>query len=323
MHTVLRGETMYKIATQYGVTVNDIVQANHLNDPQLIFAGQQLIIPGLTPPKIALDMPALVTALDIEPLIFVEGQTGQIKLTTASVARVTGTFIGETLNDASSGDGTQHTILVGIPVGTAPNVYPLELTLTDGAGNLTPLPVNIQIVAGGYARERIQLAAGKEDLLNSQMEDAELTQLRTITSVFTPTRYFNGLFGLPAAAPLSSRFGNTRSYNGGEFSRTHTGTDFAAAPGTPIIAPADGVVAFVGPMDVRGNVTILDHGWGVFTVYCHQTTQQVQVGDMVKAGQIIGLTGSTGRVTGPHLHWELWVDGVPVDAMQWVSQPFS
>jgi murein DD-endopeptidase MepM/ murein hydrolase activator NlpD len=208
-------------------------------------------------------------------------------------------------------------------VGTAPNVYPLLLTLTDSAGNQTPLPVNIQIVSGGYARERIQLAQGLEDLLNPKIQDGELAQLKAITSVFTPTRYFSGLMGLPAAAPLSSHFGNTRSYNGGAFSQIHTGTDFAAGTGTPILAPADGVVVFAGPLDVRGNVTILDHGWGVFTVYCHQSAQQVRVGDVIKAGQIIGFTGSTGRVSGPHLHWELWVDGVVVDAMQWVSVSFS
>ncbi len=323
MHTVTRGETMFRIATQYGVSVNDIVEANSLTDPQLIFIGQQLIIPGLTPPKIALDMPAIVTGLDIEPLIFVEGETGRIRLTTNSAVSVTATFIEQTLNDASENGGMQHTLLVGIPVGTTPDVYPLVLTLTDSAGNQTPLPVNIQIVSGGYAREKIQLAPGLEDLLNPKIQVAELTQLKTITSVFTPTRYFDGLMGLPAAAPLSSHFGNMRSYNGGSFSMIHSGTDFAAGTGTPIIAPADGVVVFAGPLDIRGNATIIDHGWGVFTVYCHQSSQSVRVGDMVKAGQIIGFTGSTGRVSGPHLHWELWVDGVVVDAMQWVSQSFS
>jgi murein DD-endopeptidase MepM/ murein hydrolase activator NlpD len=148
-------------------------------------------------------------------------------------------------------------------------------------------------------------------------------QLQSITSNFTPTRYFDGSMGLPVAAPLSASFGATRSYNGGVLDSIHTGTDFAAATGTPILAPAAGKVVFAGHMDIRGNVTIIDHGWGVFTVYCHQSQQNVQVGDTIAVGQMIGLTGSTGRVTGPHLHWELWIDGVVVDAMQWVSESFS
>lgn len=323
MHTVSRGETIFRIAMQYGIDVNEIVKANNIVDPQLIYVGQQLIIPGLHPPRLALDLPASVQGIDIAPLIFIEGQTGRIRLTTASPMIVSGTFINQKLNDASDVGATQHTLLVGIPVGTVPDIYPLDLTLTDEAGNQTPLPVNVQIISGGYGFESITLLSDRTNLLDSVTEDKELAELRLVTSHFTSTRYFDGLFGLPVAAPLSSHFGNTRSYNGGAFSRIHIGTDFAAGNGTPIVAPAAGKVVFVGPLDIRGNVTIIDHGWGVFTVYCHQTQQSVSVGDVVQLGQMIGYTGSTGRVSGPHLHWEMWVDGVPVDAMQWVSQSMS
>ncbi len=323
IHTVARGETIFRIAKQYGTTVNDIVQANHITNPQLIYAGQELVIPGAEVPQLALDLPASVQSIDVEPLIFTEGETGRIHLTTASGAQVTGTFDGETLNDAAEDDNTQHTLLVGIPVGTAADVYPLDLSVTASDGTTSPLSVNVQVISGGYGFQRIQLAPGLEDLLNPQLQNDELAELQQITSNFTPTRYFDGPMGLPVAAPLSAQFGDQRSYNGGAFSSIHTGTDFAAAPGTPIIAPAAGQVAFVGHLDIRGNVTILDHGWGVFTVYCHQTEQYVSVGDQISVGQVIGTTGSTGRVTGPHLHWELWVDGVVVDAMQWVSESFS
>ena len=142
-------------------------------------------------------------------------------------------------------------------------------------------------------------------------------------SNFTPTRYFDGPLSLPAAASISSRFGRKRSYDGGPFDHFHTGTDFAAAPGSPVMAAAPGYVVFADKLDVRGNVTIIDHGWGIYTVYCHQTAQYVKVGDFVNTGQVIGTVGSTGRVTGPHLHWEVWVNGVQVDPMQWVQESFS
>ena len=320
IHVVQRGQTLYRIAQQYGVTVNDLAQVNQLSDPTLIYAGQELIIPGFEPPQLVLDMPAPVQSLEIRPLVFIEGKTGRIRLTTSSPVSVTGSFINQTLNDAAEAGNTAHTILLGIPVGTTAAVYPLDLLLTDSAGNQTPVSVNIQIAEGRYRRESLTLVGDRARLLDPVIEDAELNVLRTATSVFTPTRYFDGPMGLPAAAPLSSPFGSTRSYNGGEFSRIHTGTDFAAAAGSPILAPAAGTVVLVEPLDVRGNVTIIDHGWGVFTVYCHQTEQYVAVGDTVTAQQVIGLTGATGRVTGSHLHWELWIDGVPVDAMQWVRE---
>jgi murein DD-endopeptidase MepM/ murein hydrolase activator NlpD len=323
VHTVARGETIFLIAKQYGVTVNALVQANEIANPEVIYAGQDLVIPGVQAPKIALDVPSMVQSLDVTPMLFVEGETGRIRLTTSSGIKVSGTFIGETLNDASDQNQTQHTLLVGVPVGTAAQVDPINLTLTDGSGTQTPLTVNVQIISGNYDRQSIQLAPGLEDLLNPTLQNDELVQLQSITSNFTPTRYFDGSMGLPVAAPLSASFGATRSYNGGVLDSIHTGTDFAAATGTPILAPAAGKVVFAGHMDIRGNVTIIDHGWGVFTVYCHQSQQNVQVGDTVAVGQVIGATGSTGRVTGPHLHWELWVDGVVVDAMQWVSESFS
>jgi murein DD-endopeptidase MepM/ murein hydrolase activator NlpD len=325
MHIVLRGQTLFRIAQQYGVTVNDIARANQIADPTLIYTGQELIIPGLQAPQVdaSVDMPGPARSIEIIPLVFTEGETGRIQLVTDNPMTVSGTFIDQTLHDAINENPLEHVLIIGIPVGTAVGIYPLNLVLTDGAGTATPMSMNIQIVSGNYRRESITLLADRANLLNPEMEDAELTRLRTTTSVFTPTRYFDGPMGLPAAAPLSSPFGSTRSYNGGEFSRVHTGTDFAAANGTPILAPAAGRVVLVDRFDVRGNVTIIDHGWGVFTVYCHQTEQYVSVGDMVTARQVIGITGSTGRVTGAHLHWELWVDGVAVDAMQWVQESFN
>jgi murein DD-endopeptidase MepM/ murein hydrolase activator NlpD len=323
VHTVLRGESLFKISKLYGVTVNDIVQANHLSDPELIYPGQELTIPGVEPPQIASVLPAPAVSLTIMPLILVEGRSGQFHLTTSKAVTAAGTFLAQTLHDGVDGAGTHHTLLIGIPVGAKAGVYPLTLTMTDTDGAQTTINANIQVVSGEYSLERIQLPPDRADLLNPAMEDAELATLRRVMRPFTATRYYDGPMGLPAAAPMSSTFGNLRSYNGGAFSRVHTGTDFAAAPGTPIFAAAAGKVVLVDALNVRGNATIIDHGWGVYTVYCHQTEQYVHVGDMVTAGQVIGTTGSTGRVTGAHLHWELWVGDVPVDAMQWVSDSFS
>ncbi len=323
IHTVQSGETLFRIATRYGVTVNAMVAANDISDPTLIFAGQQLIIPGYTPPQLSVELPSEITGLEIIPQVLVEGQTGIIRLTTGVPLTLEGTFLDRPLRSGTSSDGLQHQILVGIPTFTEPGVYPLRLKVIVGGGQVTEVNLSVQVIGGGYGREAITLSADRLALLDTAVEEAELATLQSLMSGFSSQRYWVGSMGLPAAAPVISPFGRRRSFNGGAFDRFHSGTDFAGGPGTSIIAPAAGVVVFVGVLDVRGRVTIVDHGWGVFTVYCHQTEQYVTVGDVVTTGQVIGTVGSTGRASGPHLHWELWVNGVQVDPMQWVRQSFS
>jgi murein DD-endopeptidase MepM/ murein hydrolase activator NlpD len=320
-HTVIPGDTLFKIAQQYGATVAEIASANNIADATLIYAGQQLLIPGIEPPQIAAVLPAPVSSLTAEPLVFVEGQTGRFQLTTTEAATVTGTFLGRTLAVGSENNNTLHTILVGVPIFTESAVYPLSLTVTGSAGPVT-IDANIQVVGGGYSSEYINLLEDRNNLLDTNVETAELQLLTSLMSTFTPTRSFTGPMGLPAAAAMNSPFGTRRSYNGGDFDRFHSGADFAGAPGSPILAPAPGVVVMADTLNVRGNATIIDHGWGVFTSYSHQTDIYVSPGERVETGQVIGTVGSTGRVTGAHLHWELWVNGVPVDPMQWVRQAF-
>jgi murein DD-endopeptidase MepM/ murein hydrolase activator NlpD len=143
-----------------------------------------------------------------------------------------------------------------------------------------------------------------------------------VVSAVTPRRYFGGLMGLPCAAPVTSPFGSRRSYNGGALQAIHAGTDFAALPGAAVYAPAAGVVALAEPLTVRGNAVIIDHGWGIFTGYWHLESLNVRAGALVQTGDVIGTVGSSGRSTGPHLHWELFVQGVQVDPLQWTKQSF-
>jgi murein DD-endopeptidase MepM/ murein hydrolase activator NlpD len=116
-----------------------------------------------------------------------------------------------------------------------------------------------------------------------------------------------------------SVFGRLRSYNGSDYTYFHSGIDFCASEETPIYAVADGVVVFAGPLTVRGNATIISHGRGVYTGYWHQSKIEVSVGQQVKAGDTIGMAGATGRVTGPHLHFEVLVGDVQVDPLPWLA----
>lgn len=324
VHVVQRGETLYRIAMNYGVTVNDLVQANNIADATQIYAGQQLMISGVEVETPTVQLAEPLTSLDVTPQAPLEGQTFRVRFTTRVGVNVSATFLDRPIWVNSEQSNTVHTILQGVPVFTTPGIYPLQLILAEqGSGRQTVVDLNLQILSGRYGRESITLMADRAALLNPAVEENELRILGSVTGFASPERLYDGPLGLPAAATIISPFGTTRSYNGGPFDRFHSGTDFAGATGTPILAAAAGRVVLRDALNVRGNVTVLDHGWGVYTVYCHQSQQYVEIGDVVQTGQVIGTIGSTGRVSGAHLHWELWVGGVQVNPMQWVSQSFN
>jgi murein DD-endopeptidase MepM/ murein hydrolase activator NlpD len=322
-HVVLPGETLFRIATQYGTTVNAVTGANSIGDASLIYPGQTLLIPGVQPPQLMTERPALVSGLSVQPQVFTTGRTGMVRVTTVIAATASGTVLGLPLVAGSEDGGLTHTLLVGIPIDSPVGMAELALTFTDAAGGTSMVLLNVQVVSGQFATESLTIPDDRLALLGADVDAAEAEMVRSVMSGRSPDRLFSGLMGLSAAAAVTSAFGATRSYNGGILQRLHLGTDFGGAPGTSIFAPADGVVVFSGPLEVRGLATILDHGWGVYTGYWHQTETYVAPGDRVVPGQVIGTIGMSGRATGPHLHWELWVNGVPVDPMQWVQQAFS
>lgn len=122
----------------------------------------------------------------------------------------------------------------------------------------------------------------------------------------------------PADGPVSSTFGLKRVLNG-EPRSPHAGLDIAAPHGDPVISPADGVVSLTGEFYFNGNTVFVDHGGGVITMACHMSEIAVQEGARVARGALLGKVGATGRVTGPHLHWSLIMNGARIDPEQALS----
>ena len=203
---------------------------------------------------------------------------------------------------------------------TEMTIYPLRLHLQVGEGDALEIAANLQVVGGGYGHQTITL--NNNNLLSPAVEDEEIKRITQLMSGFTPERHWQNSLSLPAAAAMNAVFGTQRSYSGSDYSNYHRGVDFAGAPGTSVLAAAAGAVVMVDRLHIRGNTTIIDHGWGVYTLYAHQQDTLVQPGAVVASGQVIGTVGSTGRSTGPHLHWELWLNGVTVDPLQWVQEVF-
>lgn len=321
IHRIARGETLWRIAQNYGVSLEDLQALNGIEDASRIITGTDLIIP-LAEGEAATALPSSIVRLDLQPQVLVEGKTGRIRITTTGQATVAITFLDRQISVAALPDGTSHLAFASIPLGMAPGIYAMTITVTEATGAVTPLTFNVQVNSGFYGTQSVNLPSNKLELLTPGVEDNERGILDRITAGFTPERYFDGPMGLPAAASMFSAFGARRVYNGQAIERYHTGADFAGAPGTPVLAATAGRVVLADTLNIRGVAVVLDHGWGVYTIYAHMNDRYVSVGDFVQSGQTIGTIGSTGRATGAHLHWEVWVNGRPVDPMQWTLEAF-
>ena len=315
-------DTLYGIAARFGVTLAAVQNANGLERPDLIFPGQMLVIPGGEGAPSLQDLPAPLTSFEVYPLPAEVGRTIALHVRASQPVTLSGSLLDRPMQFAVGPDGETLDALTGIHAFTVPGMYPLTLTAQDATGQSVTITVPIRVVDGRYSSEVITLPADQLALLDPDLNADEYNLIAQKMTGFNPTRYFEGLMGLPAAAPVTSPFGTRRSYNSGPYDRFHAGADFGSPPGATITAPASGVVVYVGQVSIHGNLTIIDHGWGVFTAYAHQTEAYVQVGQQVNKGDVIGITGNTGRSIGPHLHWEMWVNGVEVDPLQWARVSF-
>lgn len=156
----------------------------------------------------------------------------------------------------------------------------------------------------------------------SEPTDYEWDKVSAFKKLVTPQKFWSGAFLRPNEGEITTGYGVRRYYNG-EFANDyyHRGVDYAGGVGSPIIAPAAGYIRLVGTVDqgflLHGNTIGLDHGQGVASIFLHLSKIYVKEGDFVKAGQVIGAVGATGAVTGPHLHWGLYVNGEAIDPVAW------
>ncbi|MBI3761424.1 MAG: M23 family metallopeptidase [Chloroflexi bacterium] len=304
------------LAAQYRVSPFAIASVNGLMPAAPLIPGQSLFIPdaGNTPTG----LPWPLVFLTMSPSLAEQGRTLRLKARLDGEAVLSGAFDLHPLRFAEEG-GAWYA-LQGIEAEAEPGLHSFTITVTLPSGQSTSFAQLIPVRRMDYGTQN--LPPVDPLTIDPTVTEPEWEYLKSFTTQFTPARYWQGVFALPFGGRVSSPFGIVRTYNNGQFVSSHTGTDFTGRPGSPIYAAAAGVVVVAEPLTVRGNATLIDHGWGVYTGYWHQSEIKVEVGDVVRAGQEIGLLGSTGRVTGPNLHWELWVGGAPIDPMEWTETPF-
>ncbi len=318
-YTVQPGDTLGIIAERVGVRTSRLAQANAIANINLIDVGQVLVIPGNEPAKPVYPLPAPFAEISLSHNPIAQGKTLRVAVTLNTTATLTADF--ETRAIAlTTDDGRHYWGLVGIHALSEIGVYSLAFRATLPDGTESAVAQDVVVSAGDYATETIIPEPGREGLLAPDVVKSEAQKLALIWNRVTPEKQWHGTFGYPVDAPrITSNFGTRRSYGGGAINGYHAGTDFGGN-GDPIYAPAAGTVVLAEKLNVRGNAVLIDHGLGVYSGYWHQGESVVHAGDHVARGDLIGYIGNTGLVTGPHLHWEMRVGGIAVDALQWVAE---
>ena len=156
-------------------------------------------------------------------------------------------------------------------------------------------------------------------LADQKRAEEESKRLEALWATASNEQLWNGRFLKPLESDLTSGFGRRRIVNNQPRS-PHAGVDFKASAGTPIQAANAGKVVLAANLFFSGNTVVIDHGLGLYTYYAHCATLGAQEGDKIRKGQVLGTVGSTGRVTGPHLHWSCRLSGARVDPL-WLATP--
>ncbi|MDO8272804.1 MAG: peptidoglycan DD-metalloendopeptidase family protein [Gammaproteobacteria bacterium] len=213
--------------------------------------------------------------------------------------------------------GAQYAI-VGIPLDARLGNHEVNLKTADGSTTA----LSFSITDKQYVEQRLtitnerQVNPNTEDMVRINRESAEMNQaFASWDDTLEPVMQMRA----PTEGPRSSSFGLRRFFND-QPRAPHSGMDIAAPEGTPIYAPAPGVIRATGNYFFNGNTIILDHGHGLITLYCHMNTIDVTPGTRVEAGEQIGKVGQTGRVTGPHLHWSINLNNVRVDPALFIAE---
>jgi lysostaphin len=205
--------------------------------------------------------------------------------------------------------------LMPIAVADIPGVYSVEFLAADGetidAAKLTIRPTV-------FPTQNVNLGPQIEELKSSP---EEIQTLATFRNTVSDEKFWDDSLVAPVSGCVLSPFGVKRLHNGKPTGESHAGIDQRSAAGKPIHAAAAGEVKIAQPFTVLGGTVAIDHGQGLETMYLHMSKIAVQPGARVNKGDVIGYVGATGRANGPHLHWLIDVNGVPVNPRQWVTLP--
>ena len=235
------------------------------------------------------------------------------------LTEVRATAFDETIRFYPAPDGAWYG-LVGIDLLVEPGDHDVALRIMPETGNGIAHVYTLKVEHKAYQTRQLTVAPRYVDPPPDVGERIarEAQRQRAIFATATEERLWRGSWRRPVAGPATSAFGSQSVFNGQPRS-PHSGADFRAAEGTPVTAPNVGKVVLTGDTYFSGGSVILDHGWGLYSYFAHLSEILVEEGDVVEPGQVIGHAGATGRVTGPHLHWTLRLNGARVDPLSLID----
>jgi murein DD-endopeptidase MepM/ murein hydrolase activator NlpD len=201
--------------------------------------------------------------------------------------------------------------IAGVSLETRPGTYALDLTGTTSRATRISFTRKILVRAAKYPSIKVTVGKRFTEPSKAQLEriHQDTTVKQDVFQHTNPDREWSGKFLAPVVAPVSDAFGTRRTFNG-KVQSMHQGLDYGVPTGTPISAANAGIVLLADPLYFEGNCVVLDHGQGLLTLYLHLSEIKVKQGERIAAGQEIGLSGGTGRATGPHLHFAVRWQGV-------------
>lgn len=299
----------------------EIALTNHAKSTTGLLPEELLFLPAAEASPPPNPLAPKVSSIDLSPLPLVQGHTFTIRVTTNQEMTLSG-YLNDMPLHFMQEASNQYVAIQGIHALADPGLAEFSFTAADAQGYSAGFSQMLLLQQGYYAQDP-PLNVDPITLDEAYTKPEEELVRQAITPV-TPEKLWQGIFRLPVDEPfcIKSWYGNRRSYNGGPYIFFHTGLDYGVCVTRNIYSPAPGVVVFSGPLTVRGIATIIDHGWGIYSGFWHQQESMVSQGDRVEAGQLIGLIGGTGRATGPHLHWEVWANGIQVEPQTWLDREF-
>jgi len=245
---------------------------------------------------------------DVAPAIVPQGGVVRVHVSaSADAAKMN----GRTIRLFAQADGSVLG-LMPVPANEKPGKYTLEIF--DKSANRVHAD-EITVRDAHFPSQNIILSKQLSELQPSPGENETVSEFRNAVS---DVRYWSEPFAAPVSGCLTSPFGVRRLHNGKPTGDYHAGFDQRSPAGGPIRALAGGVVKIVRKYNLHGGTVAIDHGQGVESIYLHMSKFATREGALVGKGDVIGYAGSTGRSTGPHLHWSIYVNGVPVNPARWV-----
>jgi len=243
------------------------------------------------------------------------------------LASLTGTWLGHQITFTYSPATKMWFALAGVSFETNPGKYALELS-GKRAAKIATTPMTFTrtfaVAHKQYPQIKVPLTVEKkftEPTPEQQQQIAEGIKIKDdYLNRVTPSREWDGEFAAPANAAISDVYGSQRIFNG-KAQRPHYGLDFRVPTGTSVAAMNSGTVLLARFLYFEGNCVVIDHGQGLLTLYFHLSEIKVKEGDLVKRGQEIGLSGGTGRATGPHLHVAVRWQGAYLDPARLMEMP--